>query len=528
LTETAPLPVPPPTSQIGSQKLQARALYDFAGTGPNEMPLKSGTIITIISRGPAGGWTKGPLGAFPTDYVEFLPDASQTSAPIFNNISAVNSIPASKAPSQNVPATGSNTMLNSAKSNSNPFDDLMNEPLQSTASQPTINSSSNSSVMEAFSVQKDLFQPQMESKIEHKEHAHHRMSIKDTKASFATVKYSRVATGPTELTIEKGDTILVQDMKGGEWWYGSIVGKSSAPGYFPSNYVDLKQSSVQNSSQLSLRTNEVPLSTNAQLSTATLSQKEQPATQVNQQAVSSKKVSSNNSNALSESSSGARTMISACSKVGLSGSYNILRSPSANVPLPVWKLPFFVDMFLDEYKSSLDINDHDYEGLPVIQRFRSTLEVFMESSRYIDMANDTISEDIRRVLDKVIYTIRDSIDICRSVPNHCEDFNHIYTYLVTFMVRIRSLRAGEYLMVPLTWKSANDSDEHLIVLLIMKGRDSHQDGYTLHIVNASNDSHSGIEYHPPNVNSCTGTAGRKISLELSRIPDEKMQNTAFW
>lgn len=507
LPDASPLPAP----SAATQKLQARALYDFAGTGPNEMPLKAGSIIDIISRGPAGGWTKGSNGAFPTDYVEFLPSTTVANS--------------TKTPVQQTKLDPS--AISSPKKDLNSFNDLMNEPVLPKANQ----SLASSKISDLFDSVLDTVQTNVSNSTNVEpvpsniDHQISKMPVRDIKANFATAKYSRVASGPTELTIEKGDTILVQDMKGGEWWYGSVVGKSVPPGYFPSNYVELKQSGQAATNILTATTQNAskaivedikPAQNSSLASTGDVSSTKKFTKHNNTMAVSS------------EPSTNIRTTVSVCSKVGLHGSYNVLRTPTTNQPAPCWNLPFFIDMFLDEYKSSLDINNHEYESMPVVQRLRSTLEVFMECSKYIDMVNDTINEEIRRVLDKIIYTIRDGVDVCRNIPNHSEDLNPIYTYLVTFMVRIRSLRAGEFILVPLTWKGSTESDEHLILLLIMKGRDSHQDGYTLHVINASNDNNSGIEYHPPFVNPVTGTACRKLSLEVANIPDDRMQNTAFW
>jgi hypothetical protein len=50
-------------------------MFDFPGTGPNEMRLKAGDVVEVTERGPSGGWCKGLTGAFPTDYVEFILDS---------------------------------------------------------------------------------------------------------------------------------------------------------------------------------------------------------------------------------------------------------------------------------------------------------------------------------------------------------------------------------------------------------------------------------------------------------------------
>ena len=76
--------LPPPSASPASTatagpRIKAKAMYAFAGTGPNEMALSVGQIVDIVRRGPAGGWCKGPSGAFPTDYVKFLDDNDASS-----------------------------------------------------------------------------------------------------------------------------------------------------------------------------------------------------------------------------------------------------------------------------------------------------------------------------------------------------------------------------------------------------------------------------------------------------------------
>lgn len=53
-----PPPVPPPVVKKPAAKLTAKALYDFAGSGPNEMSFKVGEIIEVLERGPPGAWSK--------------------------------------------------------------------------------------------------------------------------------------------------------------------------------------------------------------------------------------------------------------------------------------------------------------------------------------------------------------------------------------------------------------------------------------------------------------------------------------
>jgi len=57
---TSPLPPAVPVVQKvkAVEKLTAKALYDFSGSGPNEMSFKAGETFEVLEKGPAGAWSK--------------------------------------------------------------------------------------------------------------------------------------------------------------------------------------------------------------------------------------------------------------------------------------------------------------------------------------------------------------------------------------------------------------------------------------------------------------------------------------
>lgn len=74
-------PPPPPPK---ATSLRAKVLFDYRPNTAKEMALRAGDIIDIVKRGDAGGWSVGKLGAFPTDYVQFLTPPS-TAAPVMSS-----------------------------------------------------------------------------------------------------------------------------------------------------------------------------------------------------------------------------------------------------------------------------------------------------------------------------------------------------------------------------------------------------------------------------------------------------------
>jgi hypothetical protein len=80
MSASPPMPVPTTGLSSTTSNLRARVLYNFTGSTANEMNLVAGQIIEVVRRGPAGGWSKGLTGAFPADFVEYLP-----AAPLFQS-----------------------------------------------------------------------------------------------------------------------------------------------------------------------------------------------------------------------------------------------------------------------------------------------------------------------------------------------------------------------------------------------------------------------------------------------------------
>eukprot|EP01035_Chromulina_nebulosa_P001865 gene1865-2524_t len=186
LKQIAPphIPIVPKIKTV--EKLMAKSLYDFSGSRIDEMSFKVGETFEVLEKGPAGAWSKGLRGVFPTDYVQFI------------------TVPSSHCNPTSLPARGIETAdiggINNTRRRIN------------TTGAPN-----------PFATAAASLPPK---------------SLPSQDTAFAIVLYSRAADGPAELTITEGETILVikQDM---EWWYGSTTGQQPKTGYFPRNYVTL-------------------------------------------------------------------------------------------------------------------------------------------------------------------------------------------------------------------------------------------------------------------------------------------------
>jgi hypothetical protein len=438
------------------------------------MRLKVGDLIEIVQRGPAGGWSKGSAGSFPTDYVQFLEDP------------VVSAAIESKA--TNVAAPESHLLPTTVFVNKS--QDLLHQSASGVGTAEPVGKSES--------------------------------------AVFAVVKFSRASSGPTELTITKGESILVLNSKDKDWWYGSVVGKPSVVGYFPSNYVELKV--IENAVVVPTRSSGSfvkedshgrVISTNIDVAIPSL-EVQNP----NVSAVLVKKSYKSTLTSAAASVSSSNNVPTSCSKVGLSGfKFPCYHPMDDKATCPIWKLPLFIDLFAGGYRKSFENIDF-YDNIPVFTRVKTTLDTLLETSKYIDLSTDTCVESVRRVFDKAVYAIRDALDISRLVPARTEDMVRLYTFLVTFTVRVKSLRSGDFLLIPLGWSS--ESGENAIFLVLMKESDANFGGYAVSVINGCEGRDTGMEYHLPHINPVNGFAQRKLSLSFRHIPDERVQNTAFW
>lgn len=358
--------------------------------------------------------------------------------------------------------------------------------------------------------------------------------------TVAIAKYSRQASGPTEISIEKGDVIQVINTNDKDWWYGKVQSKHGNPGYFPSNYVELRGSATtttttQQSSSVT-SSSSTAASSISSVFASTLSTASAAATAAASSLVSGsssnkprpvqqeKRIVANESyfRAVAEDDTSVPVPEN-CRSVGLSCDRYACKQFMENNVAPLWKFPFILDLFADPYKTELGVS---MVNVSPISRLRSTLDTLYESMRFIDKEKDIESSAIRASVMEMSDSIRDLMDTCRSIPEKAEDNLRFYTFLVSFIAKIRSVRVGTSTIVPLCW-SASEDVQHAILLVIRRESDA-PDGYTVTIVNTNAAQGSGIEYHVPNVSAIHGTALRRTTFELKRVSSDRIQNTIYW
>jgi hypothetical protein len=524
------------------------------------MALRKGEMVDVILRGPAGGWSKGSRGAFPTDYVDFInAETTLVGSSIAPKASTGLSTPAFQSTgfplesSAQILMTRSLLDLSLVEKSKNPKSDVLADPFADlplstpSASQP---GKADPFVIGGSSTIDQILKPTPVSTLASvvKSVATPATTISEilpapaavsaatqpvkpmapepkARATLVKVKYSRVAAGPTELSILVGDTLLVRDTSAKEWWYGASITAPAKAGYFPSNYVEvvaenLNKASLQSPpSNASKATDAARAVASAALAIASQKDKITFDTSFEISVEATPGVAGDVS--IPEATD---ELPSACRKAGLTGSRFVYNKLSKSELVPSWQLQPFLDFFTEPYSFS---NKEQLLGQPAVQRLNTTLDCIVSASKMVDSSLELGSESQRAIFQKFMGAIKDTQDICRALPPRADDSVRFYTFLVSFMVRVRALRVGDYLILPAFWVD-DQNFEHCVLCLISKDKEETSNNYTLTLVNGSTAVNSGIEYHPPSVDPVTGEAKRKVAITFRNISEERMQNTSFW
>lgn len=617
---------------MASAALTARVLFAFAGSGPSEMPLAVGEVIEVVRRGDKGGWSKGSRGAFPTDYVEFLPQApllkpavrpsitagaSNSTASVdllslssvsatstagnkfdaFAEIStisssATSSLPPAQTLTPSPLVAQSNVMLSSSRS-SIPEVDLLNltSPAITTSTTamktsssafdlpepdllvPTSSSSSGagsggvssssggggiSTAGDGAATASAAFTARPESAAwkpppPDVKKPHRPESVAVTQAAapspasaptssvggatttsaaptpaqkpspkpkvYAVVKYNREAQGPTELTIKTGEVVWVQKQDS-EWWYGSTLDKKL--GFFPGNYVLIKDDIDPNSPETYVYHDpKKPQSAAPTSAPASVSKAQPSRPQSKAQSTPSVKPSSSK---LKLPGRGPKKH-NVSDLVG--AAYALEPTENDAEAQPVWYHSFFLDLFADPYRTKIVGNKDPTSSTPAIGRMKQALHVVLKALQRVDASEQEEVEGMDEVLRYIIKTLEESYTNVGRIPAGTNDATRFFTFLATFMERIRVLSQNESMMIPCSWMT-DIAEEHAVLLLVTRQEEGTACDYTVTVVNTAEGPDRGLQYHASHIDCGDGAVLRNVALELAGIPNEKIYNTAFW
>ena len=612
------------TAAVGIVK--ALVMFDFAGTGPNEMALRAGEVIDVVKRGAPGGWCKGKLGAFPTDYVEFKvptpPLTSGSQVPV--NSTLINETKAAAAaglfagiPTNNAIVPQVNDLLTGETSrNLNPtvnrgsliddafigldaqpikisktastaatVDTLLPldtlepttaprssfilsgmkplPPLQSEkpaaqvqsvispttqalasifsadAATPRTTSSSNQldfmnssnpepSKFDAFSsistsnssigfvsVGNSLAVTQT-SAVEIPKPPQRRPSKLQ---KLARVKFAHVGKGQNELSIEVGQILVVHKQES-EWWYGCTQSDPSKLGFFPGSYVEAYDLPA------SVTASEPPCggasSASNGYSGASMglgeSTVEPSRPQVmrrpsdHQQRMANKPL---------QIGGGAVSVFGGSRFVGSSFGID---APANLSPCPLWQQYVFWDLFADA-QEEIKVNRDYGSTVSAYNRIRHALHVVRSTLRLVNK-EEQANQDLKSILNFAVGVFNEACDFCDQIPNMLVDYNATFSFLQSTMMRIKSMRSGDILLLPVAWK-VEDGADHVVILMLRRYHEDSDKDFSITIVNTK-EGPGGLDYHPFDLDPVDGSMLRNLSFELKNIPNQKIYNSTFW
>jgi hypothetical protein len=591
MSASPPMPVPATGLSSTTSNLRARVLYNFTGSTANEMNLVAGQVIEVVRRGPAGGWSKGLTGAFPADFVEYLP-----AAPLFqsNPVTAsatsgsagslldfgfatgtatgVQSSAGSMSQSTGFTSTATNsgmgTMGLGAKSTTGPdkfdaFADIASTTTPLTASTASsVNVSANLSTNHLTNVsattpallhaqspftassvslgsfsggiaQSSSSSSQASSlgnvsspvnSVSSESAADQTAAAKPSKPKvYATVKYARIAQGSTELTIAIGDEVEVikQDS---EWWYGSIGdGAAKKTGFFPGNYVQLKDSGAVAGagSSASMQSASPALDSTSPYASPNQYQNSTNYSQHSDYGSSAETPQYKSSNPTIRL---PRRAVKEKIITEMTGESYALDPMEGSEKCPIWHLPFFLDLFADEYKSSI-VGDDGASKLPAIARLKYALFVVKTALHRVNVM-EQVGDGVQEVLMYAIKVINEGYENTNRVPANSKDPTRFFTYLTTLMSRIRTLQESESTIVPTAWVY-EDGTEQAVLVVVTRTHEGTGTDFSVSVVNTG-DNEKGLKYHASNVDPGDGSILRNVAFEICNIPNDKVFNTAFW
>ena len=247
---------------------------------------------------------------------------------------------------------------------------------------------------------------------------------------YARAIYSREGDGPTELSLECGDFILV-DTKEGEWWSGSKVASLGAGenakgkiGYFPGNYVELVEGDV-----VSAALHSTPPS-----SVHGFSDDSNPFGALMQMTSVARKVALRGTNAAQAIFLPDTDDFSGLSKSApiakLSSTFVCSLSLGENIP--IWRHPAFADFYVDFHvphptpvaaveSKNVVISNTAVKKMSVALRFvcmalQRAREVFINAKNRISSAEEVKNEYLSQVLMHSISVFNDGSKLCDKLP----------------------------------------------------------------------------------------------------------------
>lgn len=572
----APLQTP---RSLPHPALTAVALYDFVSSKPNEQQLKKGEIVRVVAKGPAGGWTKGERGVFPTDYVRFqdFPQSIQGTPKIpthlpSNPAQTMNSFLTPQPTAQAVtpsglPLSASSSIGWTAQPSSVASTPLANDFGEFQAGDPILTSPPNLDLLSSAFVETTYPNTAVERSTNVFTAPSSSMSVADafefvdkgksqqsSESIVSLIDFSPPSTVssateskalgplPSKATGQVPPSLLVPSTK-------------NVDALLYADFVDVDKSNAQKSNTATLVESFSDFNSIAYDKSKVVS-----GGAIEKNTILDDLLAFPSTTALPRgkgtialesaidrgdgADSRQKVFIGSLHKRNRSNEQDARRGRDRQVfslneseeeqRAGIWTQPFFSDLFTSSLIKRVDNSSTQ----PVMARLGDAFQaVRLAIAQVKGLARR--DGEIADVLSLVSSAFKEARDVCNEVPINAQDHQKFADFLTRFMPRVKHLRQGELVVSPCVWSSASTvvEDEggtkglshnfHGVIILVYRTTEGTEEDFSLTIVNTSTEN-KGLEYHAIEVDNADGSTLFNVAFELVNIPNARIQNTAFW
>jgi hypothetical protein len=461
-----------------TQPLRAKVLFDYQAPGPQSMSLVKGQIIEVRTRGDRGGWSIGLTGAFPTDFVEFLPAAS------------------------------------SAAASSDPFAGLSLETVVMTP-QPNVSHTASSAHVTQTSLPSASQLPASTTSSTFIPPPPPKKASNTSAAPTPTASVSTTASASIQTTASTATPKSASESAPIQSAQGSSV--PPPPAKLTQTPRDAPATSQPSVSPVATPSVVVPTASLAKSSASTTKAAEPAGFQRVERARVASTIE--NKEPLNP----------------LDGTSFVLTPGNLSSPNAVWRQYLFMDLFADcHVRQMADLGNH-IRSSTATSRVVVALNTLQKGLQYLDLATHppTIDPDLlRSVQETLLNTVKGSLDLCSRIPARTAEPSKMFTFLATLMMRIAKMSVGDYLMFPLSWKnttnhkSESEDFEHAIMIILRRiNRDTTND-FSVTIVNTSVDE--GLCYHAMKGNESDASILYNMSFTIPDVETARVSSSTFW
>ena len=235
------------------------------------------------------------------------------------------------------------------------------------------------------------------------------------KMVYARVKFSRKAGSSTEVDITAGETVSVLN-QAGEWWYGTTLNGGKA-GYFPGNYVEIRDDLDPAKARAPIVTSSAPSSipVEAEKQARIVVENTTPV----QTASASELTKKSRANAPVMR---RQTMASKPAIASLRGENFAFQAASGeDRASPTWYQPWFLDFFAAGYKQKIVENDSYLQKPAVLRALQSFIAMKTILTRAKEEACYFPDQEMQQACAHIQKVFNEAVDLTEQLPAHSND-----------------------------------------------------------------------------------------------------------